>query len=113
VETDGLTLRGALSKLDIRTRPDLRRAVPALLAAMLAFVVGSDLGGLGREADADVSLFGWVLNIPAGWVIVLVLGLAVAFVLFGVMAGRAVARELARVSTARAGVAAGSAIRLI
>lgn len=108
-----MTLMGALQKLDIRTRPDLKRALPALLVAILAFVVGSNLGGLGREADADVSLFGWVLNIPAGWVIVLVLGLAVVFIVFGIMAGRAVARELSRVSTTRAGVAAGSAIRLI
>lgn len=112
-ETEGITLMGALQKLDIRTRPDLKRALPALLVAILAFVVGSNLGGLGRQADADVSLFGWVLNIPAGWVIVLVLGLAVVFIVFGIMAGRAVARELSRVSTSRAGVAAGSAIRLI
>ena len=35
------------------------------------------------------------------------------FIVFGIMAGRAVARELCRVSTSRAGVAAGSAIRLI
>ncbi len=112
-ETEGLTLRAAIRKLDVRTRPDLKRAIPALLVAILAFVVGSNLGGLKRQVDADVTLFGWVLNIPAGWVVVLVLGLAVVFILFGVMAGRAVARELSRVSTGRAGVAAGSAIRLI
>ncbi|WP_205843685.1 mechanosensitive ion channel domain-containing protein [Nakamurella deserti] len=112
-ETEGVSLMGALRNLDLKARPDLKRAVPALLVAILAFVCGSNLGGLNRQVDADVSLFGWVLNIPAGWVIVLVLGLAVVFVVFGVMAGRAVARELSRVSTGRAGVAAGSAIRLI
>jgi small-conductance mechanosensitive channel len=112
-ETDGMSLMGALRTLDLKARPDLRRAVPAALVAVLAFVVGSNLGGLGREADADVSLFGWALAIPAGWVIVLVLGLALVFIVFGIMAGRSIARELSRVSTGRAGVAAGSAIRLI
>ncbi len=112
-ETAGIGLMGALRNLDIKARPDLKRAVPALLVAILAFVVGSNLGGLNRQADAGVSLFGWVLNVPAGWVIVMVLGLAIVFVVFGIMAGRAVARELSRVSTGRAGVAAGSAIRLI
>ena len=112
-ETEGVSLMGALRNLDMKARPDLKRAVPALLVAILAFVVGSNLGGLNRQSDADVSLFGWVLNIPAGWVIVMVLGLAIVFVVFGIMAGRAVARELNRVSTGRAGVAAGSAIRLI
>ena len=66
----GSSLIGALRNLDIKARPDLKRAVPALLVAILAFVVGSNLGGLNRQADADVSLFGWVLNVPAGWVIV-------------------------------------------
>jgi len=108
-----MSLMGALRTLDLKARPDLKRAVPALLVAILAFVVGSNLGGLNRQVDADVSLFGWILNIPAGWVIVLVLGLAIVFVVFGIMAGRAVARELSRVSSGRAGVAAGSAIRLI
>lgn len=112
-ETEGLTLLGAFRKLDVRTRPDLKRAIPALLVAVVAFVVGSNLGGLNRQADADVSLFGWILNIPAGWVIVMVLGLAALFVVSGIMAGRAVARKLSRVSTGRAGVSAGSAIRLI
>lgn len=102
----------ALQKLDLH-RPDLKRAIPSLLVAVLAFVVGSNLGGLSRSADANVSLFGWELNVPAGWVIVMVVGVAVTFVVFGIIAGRSIARELARVSTERAGVAAGSAIRLI
>ncbi|MEO5834500.1 MAG: mechanosensitive ion channel family protein [Nakamurella sp.] len=115
--TEGLNLRqgavGALHQLDLRTRPDLKRAVPALLVAVLAFVVGSNLGGLSRSSEANVSLFGWQLDIPAGWVMVLVVAVALTFVLFGIVGGRSIARELARVSTDRAGVAAGSAIRLI
>ncbi len=106
-------MRSTLRRLDLKSRPDLRRAIPALLLAVLAFVVGSNLGGLNRSWDANVSLFGWDLNIPAGWVVVLVVGVALTFVVFGIVGGRSIAAELARASTARAGVAAGAAIRLI
>lgn len=99
-------------RVDASMRPDLKRAIPALLLAVVVFVVGANLGGIGRNSDAAVSLFGWSLDIPAGWVILSVVGLAVLFVVLGIIAGRSIAKELARVSSNRAGVAAGSAIRL-
>ena len=37
-ETEGISLMGALRNLDMKARPDLKRAVPALLVAILAFV---------------------------------------------------------------------------
>lgn len=106
----GLSL---LRALDRSARPDLKRAVPAVLITLLSFVIGERLGGLGRKTDAIFSFFGRIIQVAPGYVTVIVLVLAVIFVLVGVLATRSVARELARVSRERAGLAAASAIRLI
>jgi small-conductance mechanosensitive channel len=103
----------ALQELDSRTRPDLKKAIPATVIAFLAFVVGTELGGLNQSADSNVTLFGWQLNIPAGWVVAGVLLFTFIFALAGVIAGRSIGNELQRVSERRAGPAAGAAVRLI
>ena len=102
-----------LRAIDRNARPDLKRAVPSVLITLLAFVVGERLGGLGRTTDAVFTFFGRTIRVDPGYVTVIVLALAVIFVLAGVLATRSVARELARVTTNKAGVAAASAIRLI
>lgn len=97
----------------IRLKPDLKRAIPAVLIALVSFAVGANLGGIGRSTAARFDFFGRVFTVPAGWVSVIVVSLAVIFVVAGLIASRSVARELDRVSRSRAGIAAGSAIRLI
>lgn len=102
-----------LRAIDRNTRPDLKKAVPAVLITLLAFVIGERLGGLGRTTDAVFTFFGRRIQVEPGYVTVIVLALALIFVLAGILATRSVARELARVTTNKAGIAAASAIRLI
>ena len=103
----------ALHAIDRHTRPDLKRAIPAVVVALLAFIGGSRLGGIGRATPGEFHLFGHEVVVPTGYLSVIVIALAVVFVLAGVIATRAIARELSRVSQNRAGVAAASAVRLI
>ena len=107
------TAVGAFQPIASNGRPDFKRAIPAALIAVVAFGFGSNLGGVSRNTAANLELFGWHVSVPAGGVVLLVLGLTLAFVVFGIVTARSVAKELARVSTNRAGVAAGSAIRLV
>ncbi len=58
-------------------------------------------------------MFGKRLTVSSGHVQLVVVGLTAVFAVAGVVATRSIARQLARVSEARDGVAAGSAIRLI
>jgi small conductance mechanosensitive channel len=103
----------ALRALDARTKPNLKRAVPALLLALLAFGFGDHLGGIDQTRPARFALFGWTLDLSKGGVSLLVLGLVLVFLVAGIIATRSVATELARVSELRGGVAASSAVRLI
>lgn len=95
------------------SRPDLKRAIPSVLIALVSFAIGANLGGIGRSTAAQFNLFGRVFGVPSGWVRVIVIALTGIFIAAGLLATRSVARELDRVSRSRAGIAAGSAIRLI
>ena len=54
-----------------------------------------------------------MLTLSKGQASLVVIGLCIVFVLAGVIATRSIGRELSRVSTARGGPAAGSAINLV
>jgi len=103
----------ALRAIDARARPNLKRAIPAVLVALASFGFGDHLGGIPRTHDTTFAMFGRTLQLSKGQVSVLVLGLSLVFVATGIIATRSVAGELGRVSEAHGGVAAGSAVRLI
>ncbi|HJQ03138.1 MAG TPA: mechanosensitive ion channel family protein [Jatrophihabitans sp.] len=103
----------ALRALDARAKPNLKRAVPALVLALVAFGFGDHLGGIDQTQPARFAVFGRAVNLSKGRVSLLVLGLVLVFVVAGVIATRSIAGELARVSEQRGGVAASSAVRLI
>ena len=103
----------ALRAIDARARPNLKRAIPALLIGLVSFGFGDQLGGIPGTRDTTFELFGRSLSLSKGQVSVLVLGLSVVFVVAGVIATRSVAGELSRVSEAHGGVSAASAVRLI
>jgi small-conductance mechanosensitive channel len=102
-----------LRAIDARTRPNLKRAVPALLIALASFGFGDHLGGIPRTHDTTFAVFNRTLNLSKGQVSILVLGLSLVFVAAGIIATRSVAGELGRVSEMHGGVAAASAVRLI
>ncbi len=102
-----------LRAIDARAKPNLKRAVPAVLVALAGFGFGDHLGGIDRTRDTTFALFGRTLALSKGQVSVLVLGLSVVFVVAGVIGTRSTAGELGRVSEAHGGVAAASAVRLI
>ena len=102
-----------LRAVDQRVKPDLKRAVPAVLLTLLCFVVGERLGGVGRTTPGRFSMFGRNFVVDVHWLTVIVLVLALVYVIAGVVATRSVGNELARVSQSKAGVSAASAIRLI
>ena len=83
------------------------------MIALVSYALGQHLGGIGRSTPADFDAFGVTFTVPAGYVTLLVTVLAVIFVVTGLIASRAVARELARVAQSRGGLAAASSIRLI
>src|SRR4051812_1891746 len=103
----------ALRAIDARTRPNLKRAIPAVLIALASFGFGDHLGGISRTHATTFAMFGRSLSLTQGEVSILVLGLSVVFVVAGVIATRSVAGELARVSELHGGVAAASALRLV
>jgi small-conductance mechanosensitive channel len=102
-----------LRAIDVRTRPNLKRAIPAVLIALVSYGFGDHLGGIPRTRDTTFAMFGRSLSLSKGQVSVLVLGLSLVFVAAGVIATRSVAGELGRVGQGHGGVAAGSAVRLI
>jgi len=108
--------RGALAAIraiDGRAKPDLKRAIPAVILTLFAFIFGESLDGIRRVTPAEFNIFGGHLVVQSGYVRLLVILVAVIFVLAGVIATRSVGNELARISNDRAGVAAASAIRLV
>lgn len=103
----------ALRAIDAKAKPNLKRAVPAVLLALASFSVGDHFGGVERTRRTHFALFGRTLDLSKGELSLVVVGLALVFIVAGIIGTRSVAGELARVSAAHGGVAAGSAVRLI
>lgn len=91
------TAKRAFGSIDLRIRPDYRKAVAAGLTA-IAFVVASRALG-GAHASSLHARLG-------------VYGCSLGFVVAAVLAVRLVANELARVSTLRGGVATAGPLRV-
>ena len=104
---------GGLRAIDQQAKLNLKRAVPALVLALACFAFGDHLGGIDQTHRARFAVGNHSVLLDRGQVSLVVFGLCVLFLLSGVVATRSIANELNRVSTARGGVAAGSAIRLI
>jgi len=102
-----------LRAIDARTEPDVKRAVPGVVVAVIGFSVGARLGGIDRRTPARFGVFDVAVEVSAGWVTLVVLALMAVFVLAGLMATRSLGRELARVVSVRGNVEAGNAIRLL
>jgi small-conductance mechanosensitive channel len=102
-----------LRAIDAKAKPDLKRAVPAVLVTLISFGIGERLGGIDRTTPARFGLFGKAIDVPGGKVTILVLVLTLLFVLSTLIATRSVGRELARVVAARGSLEAGNAIRLL
>jgi len=110
---DPLQSIGALRAIDEQAKLNLKRAVPALVLALACFAFGDHLGGIDETRPARFAVGGHSMLLSRDRVSLVVLGLSVLFLASGIIATRSIANELNRVSTARGGVAAGSAIRLI
>ncbi len=110
---DALHPIDALRGMDASAKVNLKRAIPAVLVALISFGLGDHLGGVDQNRMANFTAFGWHLELSKGQVSLLVLALTLVFALSGVIATRSISGELARVSEQRAGVAASSAVRLI
>ena len=104
---------GALRAIDAKAIPDLKRAVPAVLTTMTLFGVGERLGAAARRNPARFNMFGNTLQISGSNLTIAVLALTLLLVISGLIATRSIGRELARVVSARGGVEAGNAIRLV
>jgi small-conductance mechanosensitive channel len=105
--------RDALRAIDARAKPDLKRAVPAVLITLFSFTAGVRLGGIDRHAPARFGVLGKGVDVSSGAVTIIVIGLTLAFVLAGVVATRSAGRELARVGESYGGISAGAAVRVI
>lgn len=101
-----------LKSIDAKVKLNVKRAVPAVLLALICFGVGDHLGGIDGRA-ARTRLGGWTVQLTQGQASLVVLGLCILFVAAGVVATRSIAREVSRVSVVRGGPAAGSAISLV
>lgn len=97
VDTDAAL--GAAHRLDAAIRPDFRRAFIAGVGAIIALSVGSSIGDGVHSKQLHTKL--------------IVIGLAVAFVVLGVLAVRSAANEVSRVVRARGGASAGTTVRLL
>ncbi len=104
--------RAMLRAVDAKTRPDLKRAIPAALLTLLSFQFGEGLGGIRRTTPAFFNVFGGAFEVPTPYVKLLV-GAAAVYLIAGLIATRSVARECGRISQSRAGLAAAGAVRLI
>ncbi len=104
---------GGLRAIDEQAKLNLKRAVPAVVLALACFAFGDHLGGIDRTRQTRFAVGSHRLLLSPAQVSLVVIGLCVLFLASGVVATRSIANELNRVTTARGGVAAGSAIRLI
>ena len=57
-----------LRAVDAKTRPDLKRAIPAALLTLLSFQFGEGLGGIRRTTPAFFNLFGGTFEVPTPYV---------------------------------------------
>jgi small conductance mechanosensitive channel len=89
----------AAHRVDAVIRPDFRRALVAGIGAIIALAVGSSIGNGLHSPELHTKL--------------IVGGLAVIFVVLGVLSVRSAANEVGRVITDRGGASAGSTIRLL
>jgi small-conductance mechanosensitive channel len=85
--------------MDVAIRPHFRRAVIAGIGAVIALVVGSTIGNGVHTPELHTKL--------------IIIGLAIVFVVLGVLATRSTANELARVVSDRGGPAAGTTVRIL
>jgi len=104
---------GALRSIDARATVNLKRAVPAILVALICLAVGGKLGGIDHTRDTRLTLAGHGVMLSKPQVSLVVAGICLLFLIAGMVGTRSAANELSRVSTARGGVAAGSAIKLL
>jgi len=91
---DGESLR----HLETRVRPDFRRTVVFGLAALAALIAGHEVGGV---------------HAGSGRMRLIAYGCALLVGVFGVAASRTAAREVQRIAVARAGVVAGTPLRVV
>jgi small-conductance mechanosensitive channel len=96
-ETDA-TMLSALRAVEAHVRPDFRKAVVFGVLALAASGVARGVGGV-HAAHLHTRLVAY--------------GLVAVFLIFGVAATRSAARELSRVSAARAGPAAATLLRVV
>jgi small-conductance mechanosensitive channel len=87
----------ALRTLDERIKPDFRRAIGYGIVPIIALIVGKTYGGIYDDSIAR-RLTAW--------------GCALAVLVFGVLATRAAANELRRISEPRAGTSTASGLRV-
>ena len=87
----------ALRTLDERIKPDFRRAIGYGIVPIVALIVGKTYGGIYHDSIAR-RLTAW--------------GCALAVLVFGVLATRAAANELRRISEPRAGTSTASGLRV-
>jgi small-conductance mechanosensitive channel len=87
----------AFEVLEARLRPDFRRAFMGFALAAAALVAGTELGGL---------------HAPRLRERLIVIGLAVAFVIFGVIATRSAANQVSK-AAGRASLGAGAAAKVL
>jgi hypothetical protein len=90
-------MRTALRAVEAHVRPDFRKAVGFGVLALAFSGVARGIGGV-HAANVHTRLAAY--------------GLAVAFLIFGVAATRSAASEVSRVTRARAGTAAATAVRV-
>ena len=90
---------GAAQRLDAAIRPDFRRALVAGVGAVIALSFGSAYGDGLHSRHVSTKL--------------IVIGVAVAFAILGVLAIRSAANEVQRVVRARGGPSAGTTVRLL
>jgi small-conductance mechanosensitive channel len=90
-------VRTALRAVEAHVRPDFRKAVVCGVLALAFSGVARGIGGV-HSANLRTRLAAY--------------GLALAFLVFGVAAVRSAANEVARVTRARAGTSAGTAVRV-
>ncbi len=97
VDTDAAL--GAAHRLDAAIRPDFRRALTAGVGAIICLAVGSAIGDGIHARALHTKLT--------------IIGLAVGFVVLGVLAVRSAANEVNRLVRARGGPSAGTTVRLL
>lgn len=93
-----MAANGTLSGLRLRGRPDFRKTFVFSLLALIALVVGIEVGGVGAPS-VHLRLAGY--------------GCAVLTGVFGFAASQTAAREVQRIAVARAGDVAGTPLRLV